>query len=323
MKTTRIYALLVLLLTVEGMTMQAQEQRNSGLIITPDTLWLNEIGRCDEIIIRNFTTEVVTLSGTDYDHDTPIDVLLPYPCQYPYTIPVGDSIFLSVWLQRPFAGKGGYTPTDIQILTSLEERTVVAMMASSTLVDHGLFLDSPTNFYIPIPEASHLTGIICNQNYGTLTPITIYSVAEDGTDYFDIVPQYELPYDLPVKEYFRVDMYLRLDSNFQVPDDWIGTNIILESSAGQITYSILFWGGLLNVTEISDEVKLYPNPTKDIIKIEGIEVAEVQVFNAFGQMVKTIQGTNEINVSDLPQGVYLLRIMDVEGKVFTNKITIQ
>ena len=137
------------------------------------------------------------------------------------------------------------------------------------------------------------------------------------------MPQHELPYDLPVKEYFRVDMYLRLDSNFQVPDDWIGTNIILESSAGQITYSILFWGGLLNVTEISDEVKLYPNPTKDIIKIEGIEVAEVQVFNAFGQMVKTIQGTNEINVSDLPQGVYLLRIMDVEGKVFTNKITIQ
>ena len=65
-------------------------------------------------------------------------------------------------------------------------------------------------------------------------------------------------------------MYLRLDSNFQVPDDWIGTNIILESSAGQITYSILFWGGLLNVTEISDEVKLYPNPTKDIIKIENV-----------------------------------------------------
>ena len=322
MKTTRIYALLALLMA-GGVTMQAQEQRNNGLIITPDTLWLNEIGRCDEIIIRNFTTEVVTLSGTDYDHDTPIDVLLPYPCQYPYTIPVGDSIFLSVWLQRPFAGKGGYTPTDIQILTSLEERTVVAMMASSTLVDHGLVHDSPTNFYIPIPEMSHLTGIMCNQNYGTLTPITIYSIAEDGTDYFDIVPQHELPYDLPVKEYFRVDMYLRLDLKDQVTGDFIGVNIILESSAGQITYSILFVSDLLNVNEIFDEVKLYPNPTKDFIKIEGVEVAEVQVYSALGQMVKTIQGTNEINVSDLPQGVYLLRIMDVEGKVFTNKITIQ
>ena len=71
------------------------------------------------------------------------------------------------------------------------------------------------------------------------------------------------------------------------------------------------------------EISIYPNPVRDRVIIEGIEVAEVQVFNAFGQMVKTIQGTNEINVSDLPQGVYLLRIMDAEGKVYTNKIMIQ
>ena len=255
---------------------------------------------------------MVTLSGTDYDHDTPIDVLLPYPCQYPYTIPVGDSIFLSVWLQRPFAGKGGYTPTDIQILTSLENRTVVAMMATSTLVDHGLILDSPTNFYIPIPEASHLTGIVCNQNYGTLTPITIYSITEDGTDYFDIVPQHELPYDLPVKEYFRVDMYLRLDS--QVPNDWIGTNIILESSAGQITYSILFWGGILDVTEISDEVKLYPNPTKDIFVIEGVDIIKVQVYNAIGQLMKETK-ENVIDLSEQEAGTYILKVITPSGVV--------
>ena len=316
MKKIRFYILFALLLIIGGLTMQAQEQRNSGLIITPDTLWLNEIGRCDEIIIRNFTTEAVTLSGTDYDHDTPIDVLLPYPCQYPYTIPVGDSIFLSVWLQRPFAGKGGYTPTDIQILTSLEERTVVAMMASSTLVDHGLFLDSPTNFYIPIPEASHLTGIICNQNYGTLTPITIYSVAEDGTDYFDIVPQYELPYDLPVKEYFRVDMYLRLDS--QVPQDWVGSNIILESSAGQVTYSILFWGGILDVTEITDEVKLYPNPTKDKVEIEGVDIIEVQVYNALGQLVKETK-ENIVDLSRQDAGIYIVKVITSSG-IITKQI---
>lgn len=316
MKNIKVYILFVLFLVAYGVTMQAQEQRNSGLIITPDTLWLNEIGRCDEIIIRNFTTEAVTLSGTDYDHDTPIDVLLPYPCQYPYTIPVGDSIFLSVWLQRPFAGKGGYTPTDVQILTSLEERTVVAMMASSTLVDHGLVLDSPTNYYIPIPEASHLTGIICNQNYGTLTPITIYSVAEDGSDYFDIVPQHELPYDLPVKEYFRVDMYLRLDS--QVPQDWVGSNIILESSAGQVTYSILFWGGILDVTEITDEVKLYPNPTKDKVEIEGVDIIEVQVYNALGQLVKETK-ENIVDLSRQDAGIYIVKVITSSG-IITKQI---
>ena len=321
MKATRIYTLLALLMMAGVVTMQAQTQRNSGLIIT-DTVWLNEIGRYEEIIIKNFTTETVTISGVEYDHDTPLDVLLPYPCQYPYTLHVGDSIFLSVWFQKLYSGKGDYTPLDIQIKTTLEDRTVVAMMASSLFVDYGLVLDSPTNFYIPIPEYSHLTGIVCNQNYGTWTPITIYSIAEDGTDYFDIVPQYELPYDLPVKEYFRVDMYLRLGSKYQT-GKWIGTNIILESSAGQITYSILFWSDLLNVTEISNEVKLYPNPTKDIIKIEGIEVAEVEVYNALGQRVKMVQSTNEIDLSGLVEGVYMLRITDAEGKVYTNKITKQ
>jgi hypothetical protein len=71
------------------------------------------------------------------------------------------------------------------------------------------------------------------------------------------------------------------------------------------------------------EIALYPNPVRDRVVIEGIEVAEVEVYNTLGQMVKTIQGTNEISVADLPQGVYLLRIADAEGKVYTNKITIQ
>ena len=68
---------------------------------------------------------------------------------------------------------------------------------------------------------------------------------------------------------------------------------------------------------------VYPNPAKEKVTINGIEAAEVQVYNALGQMVKTIQGSNEINVSGLAEGVYLLRITDVDGKVYTNKTTIQ
>ena len=71
------------------------------------------------------------------------------------------------------------------------------------------------------------------------------------------------------------------------------------------------------------EIALYPNPVRDRVVIEGIEVAEVEVYNALGQIVKTFQGTNEISVADLPQGVYLLRIADTEEKVYTNKIMIR
>ena len=71
------------------------------------------------------------------------------------------------------------------------------------------------------------------------------------------------------------------------------------------------------------DVTVYPNPAKDKITIDDIYPAEVQVYNALGQMVKTVRGTNEVDLSGLVDGVYLLRIMDSDGKVYTNKITIR
>ena len=72
--------------------------------------------------------------------------------------------------------------------------------------------------------------------------------------------------------------------------------------------------------------QVYPNPTNNTVRIvlpEDALVDEVQLYNALGQMVKTVRGTNEIDVADLVEGVYLVRIMDAEGKVYTNKITVQ
>ena len=76
------------------------------------------------------------------------------------------------------------------------------------------------------------------------------------------------------------------------------------------------------VEETKDsEIFIYPNPAKEKVTIEGVEATEVKVYNAIGQLVKTVRNTNEISVADLPQGVYMLRITDAEGIVYTNKIT--
>ena len=84
--------------------------------------------------------------------------------------------------------------------------------------------------------------------------------------------------------------------------------------------------GCLDVLETESTTQLvgcYPNPAKDYVRIEGAEVAEVRVYNALGQLVKTFKNTNEIPVAALPQGVYLLRITDTDGKVYMNKIAVQ
>lgn len=70
------------------------------------------------------------------------------------------------------------------------------------------------------------------------------------------------------------------------------------------------------------EISIYPNPVRDRVVIEGIEVAEVEVYNALGQRVRTVRSTNEINVSGLPKGVYLLFITDAMGISQTRRITI-
>ena len=83
------------------------------------------------------------------------------------------------------------------------------------------------------------------------------------------------------------------------------------------------WPNGINAPVSDVHVCIYPNPTNSLVHIEGIVASEVQVYNMLGQMVKTVRGTNEIDLSGLVKGVYLLRIMDAECKIFTNKITIR
>ena len=70
----------------------------------------------------------------------------------------------------------------------------------------------------------------------------------------------------------------------------------------------------------AEQVSVYPNPAMENVFIKGIELAEVQVYNALGQLVKTVQGSNEINVSGLPAGIYSIRVTMNDGNLFLDKI---
>ena len=70
-------------------------------------------------------------------------------------------------------------------------------------------------------------------------------------------------------------------------------------------------------------VQVYPNPTRERVTIDGAEAAEVQVYNALGQLVKTVLGTNEIDLSGLVEGVYLVRIMDADGKNHVARVAVK
>ena len=71
------------------------------------------------------------------------------------------------------------------------------------------------------------------------------------------------------------------------------------------------------------EVSVHPNPTNGNVCVDGTDVDEVNVYNALGQLLRTIQYSNEIDLRGLPQGTYILRITDKSGFVVTKKIVME
>lgn len=79
-----------------------------------------------------------------------------------------------------------------------------------------------------------------------------------------------------------------------------------------------------NLTETTEnQLVVWPNPVSETVHIEGVEAAEVQVYNSLGQLVKTIQGGNEISVRDLAEGVYMLRVASEDGTRYVERVAVR
>lgn len=77
----------------------------------------------------------------------------------------------------------------------------------------------------------------------------------------------------------------------------------------------IFLAAFFESTDVDESeyahVRLYPNPANDKIQIEGLEGKhEILVYNAIGALVKatTLDANQEININELPAGLYLVRI---------------
>ena len=90
---------------------------------------------------------------------------------------------------------------------------------------------------------------------------------------------------------------------------------------GEVTVHIRNWA----VSENSlDALSVYPNPSKGIIRIEGVKgLTDYKLFNSTGQVILQGQDNNDIRIeSNLSQGIYFLEISNSLG-VSTRKIVIE
>lgn len=85
---------------------------------------------------------------------------------------------------------------------------------------------------------------------------------------------------------------------------------------------VLHLRGTQGVDEDTEQLSLFPNPTKDKVMIQGQAMDRVSVFNAFGQCLFSKEcghaNSVELSLGDLSAGVYMLSVRLTDGRR-TNK----
>jgi hypothetical protein len=68
---------------------------------------------------------------------------------------------------------------------------------------------------------------------------------------------------------------------------------------------------------IKNELKIYPNPTRNIVKIDAPIKVNVKMTDIVGKLVLEAKDTKEINLEQFADGTYLLMITDEENNMIT------
>lgn len=191
-------------------------------------------------------------------------------------------------------------------------------------IDGGLTWTAitPTGFYVKSPNLDYVPGtanmwVDCSASLSSATtnPGSSYSL-NDCTSFLDI--------DTGSVQYTTVTFY-------DINTGWAGGFTETSGVSGIYKWdpSILTSIPQVNPT-LSDEIKVYPNPTQDIVNIEFTVVpntkVEVNLYNVLGENVlsKVINSNTNIaqlNLSGNKSGIYLLTI-DNGSKRITKRISL-
>ena len=119
-----------------------------------------------------------------------------------------------------------------------------------------------------------------------------------------------------------------------LPDGTIGL-YVEEAYAGASGYSTVFYNfslewltdgndtfdptGIAENQNQTETIKVYPVPASSFVTIETEGIQSINIYNALGQLVKTVSVSNasqvNVDVSQMPRGLYLIDVVYVNGVI--------
>lgn len=165
-------------------------------------------------------------------------------------------------------------------------------------------------------EPGELTFTITNE---TSAPFTINDIYEegDGMDYLWFETSQDLPATLAIGESLEVTVGIAV-----YVKGYVETSIVVISDLASQYIAVKINEEIISGVEenLAANFEVYPNPMSNVLHIESNNVQEVAIFNAVGQQVLFVENTNKINVEDLSEGLYFVKISDKRGNSVVKKI---
>ncbi len=187
-----------------------------------------------------------------------------------------------------------------------EEGTIISTDASASIVMPAADYLLNANFTMDIVYYT-LTLETNPEDAGEVSGIGSYAAGEDVIISTEVIG------------YFEFDNWT--DEAGDIISTETNTTIIMPSQDLTLTANFHSTVGIDGVSNVN--IKVYPNPAKEIITVEGNggESVDIHLFSSMGQLVYSSVFKNEkmtIDVSDFSSGIYVLKISN-GSKIIENK----
>jgi len=157
----------------------------------------------------------------------------------------------------------------------------------------------------------------------------------NGSGFSATATQWNIPIVSDTQEYLLAsDYHTVVDMNGDLKPDFLDTeNEAIESSSQVfLNGSQKYWKVYLNNApnlgnnvfgSKENRIVVYPNPVIDTFKVENaVAISTIMVFDFKGALLKyiTTNCDGAVDISNLQAGIYLLKVTDIEGQIFTHRL---
>lgn len=112
---------------------------------------------------------------------------------------------------------------------------------------------------------------------------------------------------------------------YDAGEGWKNTSFSGSFMIRPVMGSNPYFIGIAENQAVENRIELYPNPANSVVRIKGVDnedAKEIVIFDVTGRAVNHLPFANELNVSDLRDGVYMLRVIMNDGSFETSKLLI-